>query len=116
MCTVTEHTEDRLVETVREWPGVTLEEGRFGSTRFMLGRRELGHVHGSSILDMPLPKPMKAELIERGEAIPHRFTRPESGWVTIELDDPDAVERAIRLLRERYEHGGAVRERRTGER
>jgi hypothetical protein len=30
---------------------VTVEEGRFGSTRFMLGRRELGHVHGSSILD-----------------------------------------------------------------
>jgi Family of unknown function (DUF5519) len=113
---MSESAQDRLVETVTEWPGVTLEEGRFGSTRFMLGRRELGHVHGSSILDLPLPKPLKSELIERGEAIPHRFTPPESGWVTIELDDTDAVERAIRLLRERYEHGAAVRERRAGER
>jgi hypothetical protein len=101
---------DRLVEAVTGWPGVTLEEGRFGSTRFMIGRRELGHVHGSSILDMPLPKPLKAELIERGEAIQHRYTRPDSGWVTIELEDADAVERAIGILRERYEHAVSMRD------
>src|SRR5918995_6879477 len=104
MCSMSEAAGDRLVEAVTGWSGVTLEEGRFGSTRFMLGRRELGHVHGASILDLPLPKPLKAELIESGVAIQHRFTPPESGWVTIELDDADAVERAIEILRERYEH------------
>ena len=104
------------MDEVTAWPGVTLEEGRFGSTRFMLGRRELGHVHGSSILDMPLPKPLKAELIERGEAIQHRYTRPESGWVTIELDDADAIERSLGILRERYEHAVALNEGRNQER
>jgi hypothetical protein len=99
---------DRLIDEVTSWPRVTVEEGRFGSTRLMLGRRELGHVHGSSILDLPLPKPLKGELIERGVAIQHRFTRPESGWVTIELDDADAVERSIEILRERYEHAVAL--------
>jgi hypothetical protein len=110
MCSMSEAAGDRLVEAVTGWPGVTLEEGRFGSTPFMVGRRELGHVHGSSILDMPLPKPLKAELIERGEAIQHRYTRPDSGWVTIELDDADAVERSIGILRERYEHALTVRD------
>jgi Family of unknown function (DUF5519) len=100
---------DRLIGEVTAWPGVTIEEGRFGSTRFMLGRRELGHVHGSSTLDLPLPKPRKAELIERGVAAQHRFTPPESGWVTIELDDAEAVERSIEILRERYEHAVALR-------
>jgi Luciferase len=104
---------DRLIDEVTAWAGVTVEEGRFGSTRFMLGRRELGHVHGSSILDLPLPKPLKAELIERGVAIQHRFTPPESGWVTIELDDADAVERSIEILRERYEHAVALRDARA---
>jgi hypothetical protein len=104
---------DRLIDEVTAWPGVTVEEGRFGSTRFMLGRRELGHVHGSSILDLPLPKPLKAELIESGVAIQHRFTPPESGWVTIELDDAEAVERSIEILRERYEHAVARRDARA---
>lgn len=88
---------------------MTLAEGRFHSTRFLVGRRELGHVHGSGILDMPLPKPMKAELIERGEAIAHRYTPPNSGWVTIELDDEPAIGRALDLLHERYEHARALR-------
>ena len=101
---------DRLIDEVTAWPGVTVQEGRFGSTRFMLGRRELGHVHGSSILDLPLPKPLKMELIKRGVAIQHRFTPPESGWVTIELDDVDAVQRSIEILRERYEHAVALRD------
>jgi hypothetical protein len=98
----------RLVDEVTSWPGVTVGEGRFHSTRFMVGRRELGHLHGSSVLDMPLPKPLKTELIERGEAIPHRFTPPGSGWVTIELAGPDDVQRAIQILRDRYEHATAL--------
>src|ERR671910_3430102 len=104
MCSMSEAAGDRLVEAVTGWSGVTLEEGRFGSTRLMVGRRELGHVHGASILDAPLPKPLKAALLERGVAKQHRFTPPESGWVTIELDDPDAVQGSIDILRERYEH------------
>jgi Luciferase len=98
-----------LIDNVATWEGVTLEEGRFGSTRFMVGRRELGHVHGDSVLDMPLPKALKAELIARGEARQHRFTKPDSGWVTIELDGSDeSRERAVALLRERYEHAREV--------
>ena len=94
-----------LVEEVSGWEGVTVAPGRFGSTRFMVGRRELGHLHGETTLDMPLPPPMKAELIERGEARQHRWAKPDSGWVTIELEPgPAGVERGVALLRERYEH------------
>jgi hypothetical protein len=104
---------NRLIEEVTAWPEVTIGEGRFHSTRFLVGRRELGHVHAPSTLDMPLPKQLKAELIERGEAMPHRFTPPTSGWVTMRLDLQDGVDRAIELLRERYEHALAVQARRA---
>jgi hypothetical protein len=94
-----------LIDEVGSWDGVALAPGRFGSTRFMVGRRELGHLHGEATLDMPLPKPLKAELIERGEARAHRWTPPESGWVTIDLEPgPVGVEHGAALLRERYEH------------
>jgi hypothetical protein len=100
-----------LTDEVSGWEGVTLAPGRFGSTRFMVGRRELGHLHGETTLDMPVPKPLKAELIERGEAVEHRWARPDSGWVTIELEPgPAGVERGVALLRERYEHAVAKRD------
>jgi hypothetical protein len=56
---------------------------------------------------------MKAKLIGSGVAIQHRFTPPESGWVTIELDDAEAVERSIEILRERYEHAVTLRDARA---
>ena len=94
-----------LIDEVSSWDGVALEPGRFGSTRFMLGRRELGHLHGERTLDMPLPPALKRELIERGEAREHRWAQPASGWVTVELEPgPAGVERGAALLRERYEH------------
>lgn len=98
-----------LIDEVASWEGVALAPGRFGSTRFMLGRRELGHLHGATTLDMPLPKPLKAELIERGEAREHRWAPPDSGWVTVELEPgPAGVERGATLLRERYEHARSL--------
>jgi hypothetical protein len=98
----------RLIDEVTSWSGVDVGEGRFRSVRFTVGRRELAHIHGTTALDVPLPPSQKAELIERGEAIPHRFTPPGSGWVTIMLETPETVDRALGILRERYEHALAV--------
>jgi len=93
-----------IVEEVASWPRVELSDGRFGSIRFMVGRRELGHLHGSGTLDVPLPTRMKAELVARGEVEAHRFARPDSGWVTLRIRDEESRQRALAILRERYEH------------
>jgi luciferase-like monooxygenase len=111
---VSEAVKDRLLEEVASWEGVSTGPGRFGSTRFLVGQRELGHLHGSSTLDMPLPPSLKRELIERGEARMHRWTPEESCWVTIVVGEDADIERAIELLRERYEH--ATEDRATAER
>lgn len=103
---------DQIVSEVASWEDVTTGPGRFGSTRFLVGRRELGHLHPPATLDMPLPPAQKRELVERGEAERHRWTPPESGWVTIRLDDPAATRRAIELMHERWEHARAVGARR----
>ncbi len=99
----------RLIDEVSSWPEVEVGKGRFRSDRFLVGRRELAHIHGTTALDVPLPPALKAELIERGEAIPHRFTPPGSGWVTIMLESPQVVDRAIAIMRERYEHALEVK-------
>ncbi|HEV8177059.1 MAG TPA: luciferase family protein [Gemmatimonadales bacterium] len=103
----------RLVEEVSAWKGVSTDEGRFGSTRLLLGRRKLGHLHPPSTLDMPLPPAQKRELVRRGEAEQHRWTPPSSGWVTVRLGDEAATEGAIGLLRERYEHARQLQSKRS---
>jgi hypothetical protein len=39
----------------RSWPGVTVAPHRFGGIAFRIGRRELGHLHGDRLADLPFP-------------------------------------------------------------
>jgi hypothetical protein len=98
---------DRISAEVGGWPGVESGPGRFGSVRFTLGRRELGHIHGDSVADLPLRPEHKAELIDAGEARAHRFTPADSGWVSVDLESEADVDRAIELMRESYERAVA---------
>lgn len=96
-----------LHETIAALPGVSTKPGRFGSIRYMIGRRELGHVHGASHLDLPLPRHLRDELVAAGRVEPHRFL-PESGWATRPLRTVSDVHEAIALLRAQYERARAT--------
>jgi predicted DNA-binding protein (MmcQ/YjbR family) len=106
---------ERIREEVEAWPGVETGPGRFGSVRFTLGRRELGHLHGDSIADLPLRPERAQELIAAGEAREHRYTPEGSGWVTIELESDDATERVIELMRSSYDRAVEKRQRAAGQ-
>lgn len=101
----------RVGRTVMEWEGVTAHPHRFGGVEYRLGRRELGHVHGDFFVDVPLPRALRDEVVRAGTAEPHH-TLPDSGWVTVPLDDTDGEERAVELLRRAYELALAQRARR----
>ena len=75
---------------------------RFGGTEFRVGRREVGHVHGDSLVDIPFPLHVRDELVESGAAEPHHIL-PKSGWVSIYLRNPGDVHRAVKLLSRSYE-------------
>ncbi len=94
---------ERIADEVGSWPGVESGPGRFGSLRFTLGRRELGHLHGDRIADLPLRPETARRLIASGEAREHRFTPQGSGWVTVELRSDDDADRVIELMRASYE-------------
>jgi luciferase-like monooxygenase len=94
---------DRISAEVEAWPGVESGPGRFGSVRFTIGRRELGHLHGDRIADLPLRPEVAAQLIEAGQAREHRFTPAGSGWVTVELGSDEDADRVIGLMRESYD-------------
>jgi hypothetical protein len=93
---------ERISAEVESWPGVETGPGRFGSLRFAVGRRELGHLHGDEIADLPLRPEAARELVAAGHAREHRWTPEGSGWVTVELRSSDDADRVVELMRESY--------------
>ncbi|HEY5903843.1 MAG TPA: luciferase family protein [Anaerolineales bacterium] len=91
-----------ILETLSSWEGVTINPHRFGGSEFRLGTREIGHIHGDALVDIPFPKKMRDEIVSAGEAEPHHVL-PDTGWVSFYLREPADVERALALLRRSYE-------------
>jgi hypothetical protein len=102
-----------ITDEVTSWPGVSAHEHRFGGVEFRVGNRQLGHLHGARIADIPLKRTLRDELVASGRARIHRW-RPDSGWVTVDLDSNEGRAEAIRLLRVGYESAMRARLRRTG--
>ncbi len=92
----------KIAETVTTWPGIETSPHRFGGVEFRVGRREIGHVHGDTLVDIPVPRKVRDELVAAGEAQPHHVL-PESGWISLYLRSAADTERAIRLLRRSYD-------------
>jgi hypothetical protein len=93
-------------ETIRAallaWPGVSAHPHRFGGVEYRLGKREIGHLHGDALADLPFPTRVRHALVAAGRAEPHHVL-PESGWVSFYLREPGDVAKAIQLFRESYE-------------
>ena len=89
------------------WPDVTVGQHRFGGGEFRIGKREIGHLHGSSVADLPFPCAMRDELVSSGKVSPHHH-RPDSGWVSFYLHGEEDVPFALALFRRNYERIHAV--------
>ena len=94
--------QEQITTTVLNWIGVAAHPHRFGGTEYRLGKREIGHIHGDSLVDIPFPTRVRNELVASGRVQPHHVL-PESGWVSFYLQEPADVERAIALLRQSFD-------------
>ncbi|MEA2139843.1 MAG: hypothetical protein QOG56_2993 [Solirubrobacteraceae bacterium] len=80
---------------------------RFGGIEFRLGRRELGHLHGERLADLPFPRRVRDELVAAGRAVPHHVL-PDSGWVSRRVQGPEDVDAVVELFRMSYERAAAA--------
>jgi hypothetical protein len=100
----------RIEREVGSWEGVTVAPHRFGGVEFRVGRRELGHVHGDRLADLPFPVPIRRELVAAGRASAHHIL-PQSGWVSVWMRSQADAETAIELFRLNYERPWLVEKR-----
>jgi RNA polymerase sigma factor (sigma-70 family) len=93
---------ERITSEALSWPGVYSATGHFGSVVLRLGRRELGHLHGDAVADVPLPPTARDQVVKDGPALER-----DSGWVTVPLETEEGVQQALALLRGNYQRGQA---------
>ena len=92
----------QIIDTLLTWDGIEAHAHRFGGTEFRIGKREIGHIHGDSLVDIPFPKKIRDEIVAAGEAKPHHIL-PETGWISFYLREDGDVQRAIDLLQRSYQ-------------
>ena len=102
-----ESIQQAIVRQVGGWPGVTTGPHRFGGVELRYGRRELGHVHGNQLVDLPFPLLIREQLVSAGKAEPHHV-HPESGWVSVYIRSDADVDRVVELFRLNYERPWAT--------
>jgi Luciferase len=107
------HASERIEVEVGGWEGVTVHPHRFGGVELRLGRRELGHLHGDTLADLPFRRRIRDMLVETGRAEPHRIL-PDSGWVSKPIRSEEDVEASIELFRLGYERARVAAAARIG--
>jgi hypothetical protein len=96
-----------IIESIKKeilsWPYVTAEPHRFGGIEFNLNKREMGHIHGDRLADLPFPMSIRNELVNSGRVLPHHVL-PQSGWVSYWIKGEEDIPAVIELFKMRYDH------------
>ena len=91
-----------IQEEILKWPGITTESNRFGGIEFLVNKKEMGHLHGDKLADLPFPVEIRKELVVSGRALPHHIY-PESGWVSYWIRKSDDIPAVLDLFKIQYE-------------
>ena len=93
---------DAIARHVSAWPGVIVEQRGHGFVEFRIGRREIGHLHGSRLADLPFPVRIREQLVAAGRAAPHH-SHPDTGWVSVYITGAQDVAAIVDLFRMNYD-------------
>jgi hypothetical protein len=103
----TKTASEQIIDAVTAWPGVTAEPDDPGEIVFMVGRRQLGHLHGERVAHFGFPKSVGAELREQGRVVPHPVNPDAPGMAAHRINDEDDIREVIELLRINYDRVAA---------
>ena len=98
---------DNIRQELLSWPGVAGEPHRFGGIEFRVHHREIGHLHGDRLADLPFPKRVRDELVAMKRALPHHVL-PDTGWVSYDISDAQDIPAVIALFRLNYDRLASI--------
>lgn len=92
---------EQINTIVANWDDVEVHPHRFGGKEFRFMDREFGHIHIQGSVDIPFSTRVRDQLITEGIAARHHYL-PETGWVTVPLDERTDIEQVLKVLRFSY--------------
>ena len=87
-----------LIESLLQLEEVELHKVRYDAVGFFVGRRQIGHIHPSGHIDLPLPQNVGLYLLDRG-FVEHHRNHDGHGWFTHELHSAKDMDIALWLLK-----------------
>lgn len=93
--------QQHIEQIVTSWQGMSAKPHRFGGREFNLGTREVGHIHGDYMVDIPFTVKVRQELVEAGKAEVHHLL-PESGWISYYIRKEEDIQGAVELFEKSY--------------
>ncbi|MGE3140789.1 MAG: luciferase family protein [Thermoleophilia bacterium] len=93
----------RIAAEVTAWEGVTAEAGSFGSLAFVVGRREIGHLHGDHAAHFAFPRSVRATLMDEGRVGPHPALPDSPGLAARRIASDEDVRDVVAMLRMNYD-------------
>jgi hypothetical protein len=97
--------EQAIIATVTSWPGVAVvPEGDMGETAFVVGEREIGHLHDGHAAHFSFPRRIWQELRDAGRIVPHpAFPDVRQGPAARPIASDDDVADVVELFRINYD-------------
>jgi MFS family permease len=93
---------ENIKHKILSWPGVTSNPYYFGGIEFRINKRDMGHIHGDKLADLPFPIEIRKDLIASGKALPH-IIYPESMWVSYFIRSEEDAPKLVNLFQMQYE-------------
>jgi MFS family permease len=94
---------ENIKHEILSWPGVTSNPYHLGGgIEFRINKRDMGHIHGDKLADLPFPIEIRKDLVASGKALPH-IIYPESMWVSYFIRSEEDVPKIVDLFRLQYE-------------
>jgi hypothetical protein len=93
----------QIIDAVTAWPGVRARTGERGELGFVVGGREIGHLHGDRVAHFGFPRDVGAALRAEGRVGPHPVNRHSTKLAARPIESDDDVRDVIALMRLNYD-------------
>jgi Family of unknown function (DUF5519) len=84
---------EEIKKQILSWLGVTSNPYQFGGVEFRVNKRDMGHIHGEKLADLPFPIKLRKEIITSGKTLPHTM------WVSYIIHSEEDIPKIIELFR-----------------
>ena len=98
---------DVIDEEVTTWPGIEAVTGSRGEHSFRLGKREVGHLHGSRVAHFGFPKDVWHELFDAGRIGYHPVFPGKPGFGARAIESDGDIDDVIAMMRLNYDRNVA---------